>query len=242
MENDEAAAAKQRAIIAGLKKAIAEKKTKDPLIGMKMGAEEMNQNLIRMLKDDKGVHIESFIAILGSLAGFSCQMSLRGGDPKAKIKGEIAEIKGKNGRTYYAGDALNAPLVEGTHSIWSLAAGGAQSVGCKDFPDLSELFKHVIDTIGGEQFGLPRYPKGHEAAWDTPENWVRSAWPKLSPMLPVFCDSASEWPVLFALAAHNAIIMGKGALDPALSLKILMEAAVPMSKVEPMEVLSAPQK
>lgn len=238
MNDQDAAAAKQRAIEDGLKKAIAGKKAQDPLIGMKMGAEEMNQNLIRMLKDDKGVHIESFLAILGSLAGFSCQMSLRGGDPKARPASPIAEIKGKNGRTYYAGDALNAPLVEGPLSIWALAAGGAQTAGCLDFPDLPELFKHVAATLGGDQFGLPRYPAGHDASWDTPEGWVRVAWPKLSPMLPVFCDKASEWPVLFALAAHNAILMGKDALDPALGLRIIMETAVPMSKVEPMEVLA----
>ena len=54
---------------AALKSAIDAQKETDPLAGLKIGAKEINQRLINGLKNEKGVHIESFLTVIGALAG-----------------------------------------------------------------------------------------------------------------------------------------------------------------------------
>ena len=53
-------------------KSIINKRSNDPFIGSKIAGEEIFINLIEMLKNEKGVHAESLLAILGSLGGHEC--------------------------------------------------------------------------------------------------------------------------------------------------------------------------
>jgi hypothetical protein len=46
-----------------------------------------------------------------------------------------------------------------------------------------------------------------------------------------FCP-APEWPILFGLAIQHAIIDSKNIVAPLLALSIVMESAIPMSKVD----------
>ena len=46
----------------------------------------------------------------------------------------------------------------------------------------------------------------------------------------------SQWPYVISQAAQQLIMDGKDALDPSLAARIVMEAAVPMSKVSPDQV------
>ena len=57
---------------ASLMRAIDEKRKSDPLIGAKLGAKEVFQRIVNGMKksDPKGVHYESLLCILGSLAGY----------------------------------------------------------------------------------------------------------------------------------------------------------------------------
>jgi hypothetical protein len=218
---------------AALMRAVEEKRKTDPLIGAKIGGKEVFQHLLRSMKDERGVHIESLLCALGALAGYSCQASVRA---QALEKG-LPETAGmiavdtSNGKKYFFGDQLNQPLAESHYSVWGLAAGAAQHTGCKNLPDLEEIFEHVTKTIGGDSFGIPRFPEGHNAA-DIPINYVKALWPVLLPVVRQFCQRPLEWPILYGLAVQEAIVMGKEALLPDLALLIVMESAVPMSKVD----------
>ncbi len=48
-----------------------------------------------------------------------------------------------------------------------------------------------------------------------------------------FCDRPMERPILLGLAAQQAIEMGKDVIPPAEAAKLVMECAVPMSKIGP---------
>lgn len=207
---------------------------KDPLIGAKIGGKELAQRMIVAMKTERGVHLESILGALGSLAGYACQASLR---EQARAQGldETANFQvraqGADGKVYFFGDALNKPLAEDPYSVWSLAAGGAQAAGCKKVPDIHEIFSHVASTIGGPEFGVPRLPPDHPIH-GTPLHYVESFWPKLLPMISKFCPDPAQWPFLLGLAIQNIMSEGKGVLDPCLALKIVMECAIPMSKIE----------
>jgi hypothetical protein len=216
------------------KNVINERRKEDPLIGAKIGAREVRENLMTAMKDSRGVHIESLLCALGSLAGYSCQASLRK---------ELIEMKGldesqvfvilndKEGNKYYYGDLINKPLYESQYSVWSLLAGAVQELGKKELIDAEDIFKYVVNTIGTDNFGIPRIPEDHKPM-DIPLNFVKYLWPRFLPIAETFCAFPSEWPIMFGLAVQQVILMGKDVIDPLLALSIAMESAIPMAKVD----------
>ena len=218
---------------AALINAIRERSKEDPLVGAKLGAKEVFQRLINGMKDAKGVHIESLLTALGALAGYACQANLRA---QALAKGlpETApfQVVGtKDGKQYFFGDPLNDALAGSQYSVWGLVGGAAQHAGAKDFPDLNEVFQHTSSVLGSEQFGSPRIPENHKPA-DTPLNYLKALWATLFPTVKLFCPNPVDWPILYSLAIQEAIYAGKESIDPGLAFRIVMESAIPMSKVD----------
>jgi hypothetical protein len=218
---------------ASLLRAIEERRREDPLIGAKLGAKEINQRLINAMKGEKGVHVESFLCALGSLAGYACQANLRAQSLEKGLPqtSEFIVVETKDGAKYFFGDPLNAALAESQHSVWSLAAGAAQHNGASTLPDVAEIFKHVTESVGGEAFGVPRVPEAHRAG-DAPINYLKVLWPKLLPVVKQFCAKSGEWPVLYGLAIQEAIDMSKSVIAPEIAVSLVMESAIPMSKVD----------
>lgn len=102
---------------------VAEMSGEDPLIGAKVGGKELAQRMMAEMKTERGVHIESILGALGSLAGYSCQASVRA---RALSQGldETAlftHAECTDDKVYFFGDDLNRPLAEDQHSIWSIA-------------------------------------------------------------------------------------------------------------------------
>ncbi|MDR2688571.1 MAG: hypothetical protein LBB76_02285 [Azoarcus sp.] len=213
--------------------AIRERSKEDPLIGAKLGAKEVFQRLIVGMKDSKGVHIESLLTALGALVGYACQANLRA---QALAKGMPAtapfQVVGtQDGKQYFFGDPLNDALAGSQYSVWGLVGGAAQHAGAKDFPDLNEIFQYTASVLGSERFGIPRIPDDHKPA-DTPLNYLKGLWPTLLPTVELFCPNPAEWPILYSLAIQEAIYAGKESIDPGLAFRIVMESAIPMSKVD----------
>ena len=218
---------------ASLLERVAERSGEDPLIGAKVGGKELAQRMLEAMKTERGVHVESILGALGSLAGYACQASVRA---RARAEGldetaHFMRAECADGKTYFFGDDLNKPLAEDQYSVWGVAAGGAQAAGCRDIPTPDDVFAHVAATVGGPEFGLPRLPEGHPVH-DTPLNYVEAFWPKVFPMISKFCPAPEHWPLLLGLAIQEVMSLSKGALDPCVSLKIVMECAVPMSKID----------
>jgi hypothetical protein len=218
---------------AALVDAIREQSKEDPLVGAKLGAKEILHRLIEGMKNERGVHIESLLCSLGALAGYSCQANLRA---QALEKGmpetaAFQTIGTKDGKKYFFGDPLNDALAGSQYSVWGLVAGAAQHAGAQELPDINEMFQHTASVVGGLEFGVPRVPDKH-AAGDSPMNYLKVLWPAFFPTVKLFCPKPVDWPILFSLAAQEAIIMSKSAIAPEVALKIIMESAIPMSKVD----------
>ena len=218
---------------AALMNAIRERSKEDPLVGAKLGAKEIFQRLLDGMKNEKGVHFESLLCALGALAGYSCQANLRA---QALAKGmpetsAFQTVGTKDGKQYFFGDPLNNALAGSQYSVCGLAGGAAQHAGAKELPDINEIFEHTSSVLGGNQFGIPRVPEKHRAS-DFPVNYLQAIWPKLFPTVKLFCPNPADWPILYGLAIQEAIDIGKSVIDPALALKIVMESAIPMSKVD----------
>lgn len=194
-----------------LLEAIREKRKADPLIGAKVAGREILGRLIMAMNNDKGVHSESLCCALGALAGYACQASLRA---RGLEYGSLIKL-----------------LAQDRDSIWALAAGAAEQAGATELPDLAAIFKHTAATFGTKSFGIPRFGGGHGAA-DLPVTYVRTLWPALLPIVRKLTDDPALWPQAYAFAIQDAIKSVEPALAPQVALSIVMESAVPMSKVE----------
>lgn len=214
-------------------RAIEEKRESDPLIGAKLGSKEVVQRLLVSMKSARGVHIESLLCVLGSLAGYACQADLRNQAKKQGIPemSVLMVIDTKNGKKFFFGDHLNKSLAESKFSIWSLAAGAAQSHGCNELPDINEIFGHVTSSVDGANFGIPRIPEGHKPG-DLPINYLKALWPAMLKVTQSFCKESVEWPLLFGFAIQEVMDSSKEMIEPELALRIVMECAIPMSKVD----------
>ena len=213
---------------------VAEEKKQDPLAGIKIGANEVLNIVINMMKsaDTQGVHLETLLCILGSLAGYSCQAGARSKfvDEKGFKEANIFVIvEGVDGKKYYFGDMINKLLIEGRYSIWSLSAGAVGEKAAERF-DRKEIFQYVAQTVGSSAFGIPRITDEHRPK-DMPYNYVTCLWKPLLPTVRAYCKDPEAWPILFGLAIQEALGFSKDQLDPFLALTIVMESAVPMSKV-----------
>ena len=216
-----------------LQHALRERERVNPLAGAQVGAKAVFQRLLEGMADEKGVHTESLMCALGALAGYACQASLRAQALAANMAETAAfnVVGTADGKQYFFGDPLNNLLANSQFSVWALAGGAAQHNGAKDLPDLSEIFQYTSSVVGGPEFGIPRVPEQHRAV-DLPLNFLKIIWPELFGTVKQFCPDPAGWPILYGFAIQEAMDAGKAVLDPAMALKIVMESAVPMSKVD----------
>lgn len=205
----------------------------DPLVGAKVGSDELTHRLLTVMKDGRGVHLESLLCALGAIAGYACQASVRA-DAVAKGLPETALLTTRqsgDGKTYYFGDQLNRSLADSPCSVWAIASAAMRQARSSRRPDLTEIFKHSATAAGSAAFGKPRVPP-ENAAHDSPLNYVRTLWPTLQPLIAKFCPNPEHWPILIGLSIQQAISSNESALDPDLALQLVMEAAIPMSSVD----------
>jgi hypothetical protein len=208
-------------------------RTKHPAAGVFAGRTVVLRRLLDMMGDAQVAHMESLLCALGALAGYACQASLR---EYARSKGldetvvfVVAETA--DGAKYFFGDPLNDVLAESKSSVWSLVAKAARDAGCRDLPDMSEMFSHVTKTVGKENFGIPRVPAEHSPK-ASPLEMLRTYWPILAPLGRKFCATPGELPVLFAMAIQDAIALSKSQVPPRTAFLVVMESAIPMSKID----------
>jgi hypothetical protein len=221
--------------------------------------------MIEALSGPQGVHAETLLTVVGALAGFAAQhaiwetivkpgkLPLHGGNqPEA---GAFVVMSAKNGETYYFGDLLNSYLVPqdrgaaslgpGMHSLWGFLSAAVTQCGGKPLTmeEIGEIFGNTASTVGGSQFGIPRFPEGHGTGI-APRQALNAGWPIAKNILSR-TDAPTKngevlwtghWPTVLALVAQKFVIYTKDVLDPALGMRIVYEAAIPMSKVDPTTV------
>ena len=220
--------------VAAMLLTIADKLPEDPLIGAKVASKEIYHAMMKALQSERGVHVETLFTALGALAGFACQMGLRAEYAARSETPPFVVIQGVDGHAFFFGDILNAPLAETRYSVWSLVAGQAQKLGATPLPDLGEIFTHVSKTCGTEAFGVPRYP-GEGRANDLPVRLLQVFWPVLHPRVSKFCMTPTTWHVAYGLAIQEAMTTAKSVIEPAAAAQIIMECAIPMSKINAQE-------
>ncbi len=189
---------------------------------------------------------------IGAVAGFAAQnAAFVAARSSAKPLPQNALVEATAGtEKYYFGDFINGHLLQqpngAKYPVWSIVAAAALEAGVQesDLPDLTEIFRHVAGSVGKPTFGVLRTPEGHPTHL-SPRQALDLFWPRVKFILsrtdgpgPAKGESVApeHWPLVIALVARQYLLMGKDTLDPRISLKLMMESAIAMSKVDPKTV------
>ncbi len=201
--------------------------------------------MAQQIKQTGQVHPETLLTEIGALAGFSTQISIR----KSFIERQqlapesiLVEVATKNGEIYYFSDLLNWMLFDNMdqppYSVWAYVSAAVPAESQALLPDITEIVSHAARSIGTRLFGVPRLPREH-----MPHKMPRAAldehWQMVRNEFETSGRAPSDWPLDLAAAAQWQIANSPGQLDLALAARIVMEAAIPMSKVDPSTVPGA---
>lgn len=206
--------------------------------------EDSLELLVGELKDERGVHVETILTTLGSIAGFSAQMAIResaieAGEP-LKLS-DLMLVETKNGEKFYFGDRVSAflfPVAEETISLGYLIEGAAADLGGQYKVNIPDLAGHVAATVGGPEFGVPRLPPEH-MPHRPPLALLDKFW---NPMRNIVAEQEVpplDRPMIHGLTTQVMLMNVRDAIDPDLAARIVMESAVPMSKVDPDRIYRA---
>lgn len=192
------------------------KRESDPYVGAKLAGREIYENLIRWLKNDKGVNAETLIAVIAACGGRECEKGVIGTLGQLDSDVALSElgvyiIEGKNGERYLMGDLIGNKFV----TFFMTAANSSESP--------IERLKPMAAKAAAEA--------GTDDYRQTPYNGAIGADPlKLADMfegkfefsLRVFTRFPYERMLAFALAAQRAIDAAGGVIDKEKALDIIM--------------------
>jgi hypothetical protein len=210
----------------------------DPLTG------ELVDWLQLELRRGRDVQQEAVLCALGALAGYAAQQAIRETlvkTGKLTLDQAFAVIETRSGEVFFFGELLGAVIVaregamnSGGHaSIWKIVSDGGRDAGAINLPDVTDIIRNCAATVGRDEFGIPRVADAHMPNI-LPREAVSRFWPaarrKLAGKDPM------SWPLHLAMAARSLIVSLKHAVRPDIAVQIVMEAAVPMSKIDPVSL------
>lgn len=205
----------------------------DPYLGARAAGREIYTQVRGTLDiGDSHLHARTLLCALGGVAGYACQASLRAHSVAAG-KGPDAPfrvINGEDGRTYLSGNALTRALAEDRMSLWNLAVAAARLHGARSVSNLEEMLKYDDSVVGTQNFGLPRLPVEH-AVSGAPVEFAEQLWPAAHAILIRLAANPKLWPIAAGLAVQEAIASTKHVVAPEIAVKIVMESAIPASRI-----------
>lgn len=190
------------------------------------------------------------ICALGAVAGFCAQIQARAMLASGALsfnENALVELRAKDGGIYYLGEAINACLIQGgpgQPSFWNLMAGIAGDPDIADKIGLADMVQHNARALGTREFGVPRIQPRfgltitplealHQHVGVLMRRFDQEGMPQDQLML-AFGMAAQRF-VAFAAAEHAQVKVDR----PLLRIDcvwLYMEAAIPMSKVDPRSI------
>ncbi len=199
--------------------------------------------MAKQIRQAGGIHAETILTEIGALAGFAAQLSIRKAiiEPQQLDPNEVlVEVVTRNGEKYYFSDLLNwvvfENLTQAPYSIWAYVSDVVPLESRALLPDMADIVSHAARTIGSGRFGVPRLPPEH-MPHTAPRVALDEDWRLAQREFDGSGRDPSEWPYDLAFAAQWQMLISRLALP--LAAKIVMEAAIPMSKVDPKTVPGA---
>jgi len=225
--------------------AIERQESSDPLIRARITSKDITGFTLELVKDERGVRVESALGVLASLAGASCSfamLDLVEQGTLAMAAPEVAIATLKSGDRAMFGDYINRKLVEGetvggqTLSLWHLVGGMAHHLGHDPKIDWNELMSRIVEEVGKPDFGNVRVPEKNRPG-DLPQNFVRRFFPIYLPILTRYGLPNNQYWLAFGLSVQEVLKMAKDSADPAMMARLSIECAAYATKIDMAEYL-----
>jgi hypothetical protein len=195
--------------------------------------------MARQIKTAGHIHSETILTEIGALAGFAAQMSIRRSVIEAQGLAPdtvLAEVVTRSGDRYYFSDLLNWILFENTtrppYSIWAYVSAAVPEAMRAQLPDVPDIISYAARTIGTPQYGVPRLPGAHMPQ-KLPFQALTEHWRVVHGELVASNRDPAGWPYDLAVAAQWQMQTSQDRVSLPLAAAIVMEAAIPMSKIDP---------
>jgi hypothetical protein len=185
----------------------------------------------------KTASIPAMLNAVGACGGFAAQVAVWRELvlPGNKNPGEfLAYATTQSKETFFFGEAINQFLFATPPDRLSfLSLAGAALSSPLELLDIGELAGHVASSLGTESFGRPRIPPSVDIP-ELPRDALTRTWGKVARILQT--HRPAEWPAVLGAVALNIIGTNRQALAPPVAIRILLEAAVPISRLNPATV------
>jgi hypothetical protein len=178
--------------------------------------------------------LPAMLNALGACAGFASQVAVWRELilPANRNPGDfLAYAATKAREIFFFGEAINQFLFStGPDRLSFLSLAASTLASASELPDIGELAAHVARSVGDASFGRPRVPPSVDLP-EFPQPALIRTWGSATKILHE--RRPSEWPALFGAAANNIVNSNRTFVPPPIALRIMLEAAVPMSKLNP---------
>lgn len=178
-----------------------------------------------------GCYVESAICAAGALAGYACQAAACV-DESGKISTTtvLQHTVSATGESYFCDERIFFHLIEAEYSVVNIAKKTCEKFDRKLDIDVEEVINYARNNVGMVSYGIPRVALAPERV-GSPEAYVRQLWPMQIATIQPQCPSPASWPILFGLVTNSLLVMAKQSVDPVVGLRLVLEAAIPMSMI-----------
>lgn len=200
---------------------------KDNFIGAKMAGKEIYTNLINWLKNDKGVHAETLIAVLGSIGGRECLRGVMNTmeslisdevQDKKQIENALASIldiliaETKSGEFYIMGGRIANTFCNFYDTAYSQQGKGIE--------DLKTLASETAGKVGSSEYWKTPFDN---LVGKSPEEIADIFDGKFNFTFDVYCRFPYERMLAYAIAAQNAVNQVETVMPKEKAMSILAE-------------------
>lgn len=219
---------------------------------LEMSANSILNTFVHLLKDSKGVQVEKLLVVIGAIAGYSCQYSLREkylgkyitDKPTGKLKQvqemDIFVVVGtKDNKKYFFGNTLNNTIYGNNYSLVGFIGGALTRLGYKNLEknsqhleDIKEIFSYVTSIVGSSNYGIIRIPTNADIGGSAID-YLNEYW-KLALALSKQFYPLEDMYILWGVVCQQVIMFCKDvkSIPPTSSAKIILESAITTSKWE----------
>lgn len=178
----------------------------------------------KVFADPRGLHAETVLTVLGSLAGRASQIAatlgIESGAPG--YRGRVNRIaQDPDGNQFAVGDGINLPLFESPDSVHAIVTAPLVAVG-RTAPTVEDIARHGAATMGTPAFDIPRFAPGTTARW-MPREAVGFGLRTLA--IPPVALPPEQWYVAYATAAARLLEMNRPHLDIEPLTRVVLDSA-----------------
>jgi hypothetical protein len=202
---------------------------------MREGAKASLSNVNALLKAERKLLPANILLAVGGLAGVAAQMAVREVlvDSGEKTEEEAFEIHTtSDGRRWFAGPQILAPIVEGKLSLWRMALHTAVNLGAERHPDLRAIPPRLNERFSSPDYGVAPVPAEHRPTIRMLP-FLKANWARFDRQARRCISEPIELPVFFGFMAQEALTLTQPDLPPEIGLTILMESALAWSRLDP---------